>query len=44
VNLFDRKTIAKARKNWKLLFLDGDRSHLIIHFLHWTLPSPARVR
>jgi hypothetical protein len=33
VNLFDRETRAKAKRDWRLLFLDGHGSHLTIQFL-----------
>jgi len=35
VNLFDRETRAKAKRNWRLLFLDGHGSHLTMRFLDW---------
>lgn len=36
VNLFDRETRAKAKRDWRLLFLDGHGSHL-------TTPIPRLV-
>jgi hypothetical protein len=35
VNLFDRETRAKAKRNWRLLLLDGHGSHMTIQFLDW---------
>jgi len=35
VNLFDRETRSKAKRDWRLLFLDGHGSHLTIQFLDW---------
>lgn len=35
VNLFDQETRVKAKRDWRLLFLDGHGSHLTIQFLDW---------
>lgn len=35
VNLFDRETKEKAKRDWRLLYLDGHGSHLTIRFLDW---------
>lgn len=32
---FDRKTRDKARRQWRLLFVDGHSSHVTLKFLEW---------
>ena len=35
VEFFDRKTRDKARRQWRLLFVDGHGSHVTLKFLEW---------
>ena len=35
VNLFDRETRDKAKRDWRLLYVDGHGSHLTLQFLDW---------
>lgn len=34
-SVFDKETRSKARRSWRLLFLDGHGSHLNLRFLDW---------
>lgn len=34
-SVFDKETRSKARRSWRLLFLDGHGSHLNMRFLDW---------
>lgn len=43
VNLFDRETKEKAKRDWRLLYLDGHGSHLTIRFLDWCQPNKVLV-
>lgn len=35
VNLFDRETRDKAKRDWRLLYVGGHGSHLTLKFLDW---------
>jgi len=41
--LFDTRTAAKARRNWRLLFVDGHGSHVTIAFLQKALEKKILV-
>jgi hypothetical protein len=44
VNLLDRETWDKAKKDWRLLFLDGHGSHLTIQFFDWIFRKSVLAR
>lgn len=41
-DFFDKKTGDKARRQWRLLFVDGHGSHVMLKFLEWAKASTLR--
>jgi hypothetical protein len=41
--VFDKETKDKARRSWRMLFLDGHGSHLNLTFLEWCLQHKILV-
>lgn len=40
--IFDPATKAKARRDWRVLFVDGLGSHINMNFLNWCMDNTAK--